>query len=197
MNNYLINQLDSTLQDFVHNYEPLKLKTEQELLPLDFSPILTRSKRTPCPTGVGNYGFNSFNFLTFMVLVSNAVANVNNNINNNNNNHNDISLNSVSQDSNSVVSNSDNQNTVMAVILPIPAGRKRRHSQNCLDFITVSKNLLTNWQKSPECSEYFICQAVLQIRDLVLRDVYLVNYSQVKSIEDCKQLYPDCAQTWI
>ena len=134
-----------------------------------------------------------------MVLVSNAVANVNNNINNNNNNHNDISLNSVSQDSNSVVSNSDNQNTVMAVILPIPAGKRRRkRSKNCLNFISVSKNLLANWQKSPECSEYFVCQSILQIRDLAqLRDVYLVNYSPIKSAEDCKQLYPDCAQSWI
>ncbi len=36
--------------------------------------ILERQKRS-CPSGVGNYGFNSFNFLTFMVLVFNAVAN--------------------------------------------------------------------------------------------------------------------------
>ena len=83
MDNLLLSELDSKLEEFVTSYKPPKFDTKStELLSLDYSPILHRTTRTPCPSGVGNYGFNSFNFLTFMVLVSNAVANVNNNINN-------------------------------------------------------------------------------------------------------------------
>ena len=83
MDNLLLSELDSKLEEFVTSYKPPKFATEStELLSLDYSPVLHRTTRTPCPSGVGNYGFNSFNFLTFMVLVSNAVANVNNNINN-------------------------------------------------------------------------------------------------------------------
>ena len=83
---------------------------------------------TGCPGGAGNLGFNSFNFLTFVLMVFNAVANTNNNANNNNNNNNDINLNSVSQNSNQVVSNSDNMNTIMAMILPLPVGRRRKRA---------------------------------------------------------------------
>jgi hypothetical protein len=87
-------------------------------------PEVVRSVRSTCGgSGVGNLGFNSFNFLTFMVLTFNAIANTNNNINNNNNNDNDINLNSISQDSNNAVSNSDNSNTVMVMILPMPGKR--------------------------------------------------------------------------
>ena len=43
-----------------------------------------------CPSGEGNYGFNSFNFMTFVLLVFNLVANINNNLNNNNNNANKV-----------------------------------------------------------------------------------------------------------
>jgi hypothetical protein len=55
--------------------------------------------------GVGNLGFNSFNFMTFILLTLNAVANTNNNINNNNNNNVNINYNTINQDSNNVVSN--------------------------------------------------------------------------------------------
>ena len=84
---------------------------------------LSRSKRQSCPGGVGNFGFNSFNFMTFVLLTLNAVANVNNNVNNNNNNNNDVNYNTINQDSNNLVSNSENTNMVMAVILPVPGKR--------------------------------------------------------------------------
>ena len=87
------------------------------------SRILSRSKRQSCPGGVGNFGFNSFNFMTFVLLTLNAVANVNNNVNNNNNNNNDVNYNTINQDSNNLVSNSENTNMVMAVILPVPGKR--------------------------------------------------------------------------
>ena len=38
-------------------------------------------QKRSCPGGgVGNMGFNSFNFMTFIVLVFNAVVNINNNL---------------------------------------------------------------------------------------------------------------------
>ena len=83
---------------------------------------LSRHKRS-CPGGVGNFGFNSFNFMTFVLLTLNAVANTNNNINNNNNNNIDINYNTINQDSNNVVSNSENMNMVTATILPVPGRR--------------------------------------------------------------------------
>jgi len=85
--------------------------------------LLLRQTRQACPGGVGNFGFNSFNFMTFVLLTLNAVANVNNNINNNNNNNVDINYNTINQDSNSVISNSENMNMVMAMILPVPGKR--------------------------------------------------------------------------
>ena len=84
---------------------------------------LSRNKRMSCPGGVGNFGFNSFNFMTFVLLTLNAVANTNNNINNNNNNNIDINYNTINQDSNNVVSNSENMNMVTATILPVPGRR--------------------------------------------------------------------------
>ena len=84
---------------------------------------LSRHKRMSCPGGVGNFGFNSFNFMTFVLLTLNAVANTNNNINNNNNNNIDINYNTINQDSNNLVSNSENMNMVTATILPVPGRR--------------------------------------------------------------------------
>ena len=89
----------------------------------DQSKRLSRNKRMSCPGGVGNFGFNSFNFMTFVLLTLNAVANTNNNINNNNNNNIDINYNTINQDSNNVVSNSENMNMVTATILPVPGRR--------------------------------------------------------------------------
>ena len=54
--------------------------------------ILELTKRDACPGGSGNYGFNSFNFMTLVLLTFNVVANVNNNLNNNNNNNNENNL---------------------------------------------------------------------------------------------------------
>ena len=61
--------------------------------------------------------------MTFVLLTLNAVADVNNNVNNNNNNNNDVNYNTINQDSNNLVSNSENTNMVMAVILPVPGKR--------------------------------------------------------------------------
>ena len=102
---------------------------------------LSRAKRTSCPGGVGNFGFNSFNFMTFVLLTLNAVANTNNNINNNNNNNVDINYNTINQDSNNVVSNSENMNMVTATILPVP-GRRSLNLLNKYYLHFHSKSLI-------------------------------------------------------
>ena len=80
-------QLEQELNVFTNQFN-FEAKDEDDLGPTKFSvdvfesfeqqqhqdKILDREKRS-CPSGVGNFGFNSFNFLTFMVLVFNAVAN--------------------------------------------------------------------------------------------------------------------------
>jgi len=144
--------------------------------------------RSPCPSGVGNFGFNSFNFLTFMVMTFNAVANVNNNINNNNNNNQDINLNSISQDSNSVVSNSDNMNTVMATILPVP-GRKRRSigcniREKAVDLLRL---LTTEISRLPHCTEYFVCRSLIDMQDIFSLQKVLTSEGEVLVSHNCPQ----------
>jgi hypothetical protein len=164
-----------------------------------------RTKRSPCPSGVGNFGFNSFNFLTFMVMVFNAVANTNNNINNNNNNDNDINLNSVSQDDNQVVSNSDNMNTIMAMILPVPGRRRRRSTakkqQNCsseqvaAELFDVAVKVSSQGSLDYGCVEYFICNSLLHFKQAFnLEDVLVPGGAPHDRLRDpdCDRLFPEC-----
>lgn len=159
---------------------------------------------------IGNLGFNSFNFLTFMILTFNAVTNVNNNINNNNNNNNDISLNSISQSSSSTVSNSDNSNDIMVMILPMP-GKKRKRSievsgkeeqenfvareifHSVVDFVHQSKSV------DVECEEYIICKNLKTfMKKIALEDILLVQLLESShrppflSVLSCERLFPDC-----
>lgn len=190
----VLNQLDLALSDFNRHFEPPKI----EVLPyfsFDQSSQAEHRlfRRSACPSGVGRFGFNSFNFLTFMVMVFNAVANVNNNINNNNNNNNDFNLNSISQDSNSVVSNSDNQNTIMAMILPVPGKRKKRSNgkqctvQEAWKWIS---SLKAEIEGHPHCSQYFICSKLLDIRDsLPLSEIMTGDNGRTLLRSDCPQKY--------
>ena len=112
-------------------------------------------------------------------------------------------MNSVSQDSNNVVANSDNMNMVMATILPVP-GRKRRFvgGENCTIenhaylHIFQSVEVINDAMKADDdnyCSEYIACLEVLRIKDeLDLLDVMLVESNHLK-LGDCQQLYPECA----
>ena len=195
--------LDLALEQYIegnnwHDWQQLPLHY------IDDGNYLSRQARSPCPSGVGRYGFNSFNFLTFMVLVFNAVANVNNNINNNNNNDNDINLNSISQDSNNVVSNSDNENTVMAMILPVPGKRRRKrrtvtcphHPRTATVILKAAKQHFFNWRRQPvhqHCEEYRICYTLKQLQfDLGLRDILIKGRPLG---EDCSDL---CSESeWI
>ena len=67
----LVNNLDSDSEDFATS-------DKLSLDPWDTFGVgagtLTIHKRSLCPNGVGNLGFNSFNFLTFMLMTFNAVA---------------------------------------------------------------------------------------------------------------------------
>lgn len=86
-----------------------------------------RARRSSaCPGGSGNLGFNSFNFVTFVLLVFNAAASVNNNLNANNNNVNTNNLNVVNQVSNNVQTSVNSANQIGITILPIPGRRRKR-----------------------------------------------------------------------
>jgi len=136
-NNQLLIDLDKQLEEFslaslTQGKTQFGTKSNSHLFDLDLqtnfnrkgktkklSLAKSRAKRGACPSGVGNMGFNSFNFMTFMLLTMNAVANTNNNVNNNNNNNVNINYNTINQDSNNLVSNSENTNMISATILPV------------------------------------------------------------------------------
>ncbi|XP_043207283.1 homeobox protein 2-like [Amphibalanus amphitrite] len=82
-----------------------------------------RRQKRSCQTGL--FGFNTYNFLTFMLLAFNAVANVINNINNNNRNNNNNNNDNINSNSNNVATNSANGNQIMVIIPPL-VGRRRR-----------------------------------------------------------------------
>ena len=74
------------LDSLLKNIEPVKDSVDLS----DHSGSTKVKRDSGCPSGEGNYGFNSFNFMTFVLLVFNLVANINNNLNNNNNNANKV-----------------------------------------------------------------------------------------------------------
>ena len=76
----------SSLDSLLQNIEPVKDYVD----PSDQFESEKVKRDSGCPSGEGNYGFNSFNFMTFVLLVFNLVANINNNLNNNNNNANKV-----------------------------------------------------------------------------------------------------------
>merc|ERR1712012_185261 len=90
----------------------LELKKFRENFLSNHSSENTKTKRAACDDGKGNYGINSFNFLAFILLTFNIVANVNNNLNNNNNNKNDQNINAISQNSNNVATNTNAGNAI-------------------------------------------------------------------------------------
>ena len=70
----------TSLDSLLKNIDPVKDSADSKKVKRD----------SGCPSGEVNYGFNSFNFMTFVLLVFNLVANINNNLNNNNNNANKV-----------------------------------------------------------------------------------------------------------
>ncbi len=86
-----LKELRSDLTQFKTNKKPEVKNEAFSLDPFETfskSPVFAKkkTKRSACDNGKGNLGFNSFNFLAFILLTFNVVANVNNNNHNNNNN---------------------------------------------------------------------------------------------------------------
>ena len=82
-----------------------------------------RGKRSDCPGGVGNFGFNTYNLLTFMLMsfnhVSNVIVNTNNNRNNNNNNDFQASLGSINTNQNDVEATQTGSTMTMITVTPV------------------------------------------------------------------------------
>lgn len=95
------------------------------------TPPRGRRAAAGCPQHVGNFGFNSFDLLTFALLAFNGVFNVINNLNNDNNNNNINAGNHVSDTYNEANSNTDSSSVVVVVVPPI--GRRRRRGGRGVD----------------------------------------------------------------
>ena len=203
----LDNNLNQTLHFLKENNEEITKNKHK----------IKRSSGTGCSSGqvdnsIGNLGFNSFNFLTFMILTFNAITNVNNNINNNNNNNNDVSLNSISQTSSNTISNSDNSNDIMVMILPMPGGRKKRSLPKNEDDISDETILTEIWSSvsnfihqskfiDTKCEPYVICkilksfQGNAQLLDILFIDLSVPNHNlSLMSMLSCDEIFPHCTK---
>ena len=76
-----------------------------------------------CPGGVGSFGFNAYNLLTFMLMsfnqVSNVIVNINNNRNNNNNNDFQASFGSINTNQNDVEATQTGSTMTMITVTPV------------------------------------------------------------------------------
>ena len=106
----------------IEETEWLKLNKFIDDFPLDVKTV-KRSKRSDCPGGVGNFGFNTYNLLAFMLMsfnqVSNVIVNSNNNRNNNNNNDFQASFGSVNTNQNDVEATQTGSTMTMITVSPI------------------------------------------------------------------------------
>ena len=78
-----------------------------------------------CPGGIGNFGFNSYDLLTFSILVMGAISSaviVNTNKNENNDNNNDLQASFGQINTNNQMASADQTHTNMAMIISPPAG---------------------------------------------------------------------------
>ena len=78
-----------------------------------------------CPGGVGNFGFNSYDLMTFGLLAMGAVSSaviINTNKNENNNNNNDLQASIGGLTTNVQMSSADQTTTQMATITVPPTG---------------------------------------------------------------------------
>ena len=173
-------------------------------------------KRSSCENGKGNYGINSFNFLAFVLLTYNVVANVNNNLNNNNNNKNDQNINAISQNSNNVATNTNVGNQIGVTVLPIPGKRaidslrqKVVKLKQCkVDIIDNVAALLFNHlmqlktsleHHSQYCGSFQVCNKIkditeeLNFEDAISMELEQQNQIPFMKIVKCETLFPECA----
>lgn len=185
---------------------------------------LRRSRRSSCPGGSGNLGFNSFNFMAFVVLVFNVVANVNNNLNNNNNNINDNNVNAISQSSNNVASTVNAANQIGVTVLPIPGKRSIRLLRNyfkknfgaCSSSASGNSTLtlgdalastlysdmvgIHEEEEEGACSEHKICLAFKNMlrkfgfKDLINLELKKAGKNPSLAALDCGRMFQSCRQ---
>ncbi|KAK3862244.1 hypothetical protein Pcinc_031875 [Petrolisthes cinctipes] len=86
-----------------------------------------RASRHGCPGNIGNFGFNSYNLLTFALQVFNGVINTINNLNNNNNNNN---INSVTNANSNANEQNSNVNSMTQLTVVAASKRRRRKKKD-------------------------------------------------------------------
>ncbi|XP_064079465.1 superoxide-generating NADPH oxidase heavy chain subunit C-like [Macrobrachium nipponense] len=181
-----------------------------------------RPKRSACPGGVGNFGFNSFNLLTFALQVFNGVINTINNVNNNNNNNNINAANSANSNFNQQTSNT---NSMSMLVVVVPPGRKRRDEWNnesggCASqgndeevrrvvedtYSTLAEIMKLSDTDMASCGQYVLC---LNVQNSLARYGFQAlstmagRESLWESIvepmitnQDCSELYPECNENY-
>ena len=90
-----------------------------ELAPLNHRIQRGADTSPSCPGGIGNFGFNSYDLLTFSILVMGAVSSaviVNTNKNENNDNNNDLQASFGDINTNNQMASADQTSTNMATI---------------------------------------------------------------------------------
>ena len=93
-----------------------------------FKDLIRVQRDTPqpsCPGGIGNFGFNSYDLLTFSLMVMGAVSSaviVNTNKNENNDNNNDLQSSFGQINTNNQMATADQTSTNMAMITVPPSG---------------------------------------------------------------------------
>ena len=104
------------------SHNELRKFIEDFQLPTSSIPHLRR-KRSDCPGGVGNFGFNTYNLLTFMLMsfnhVSNVIVNTNNNRNNNNNNDFQATFGAINSNNNDVEATQTGSTMTMITVTPV------------------------------------------------------------------------------
>ena len=154
--------------------------------------------------------------MTFVLLVFNAVTNVNNNLNNNNNNINDNNFNAVNQQSNNVQSTVNAANQIGVTILPIPGKRSLRNQVSwqralrarcgdndlnlayALSSDIYARLLQVQTLKGHPCEEFKICEELQDIiesyglEEAVNTDLHLQGHEPRMTKVDCLQHFPHC-----
>ena len=85
--------------------------------------VVKRQKRSDCPGGIGNFGFNAYNLMTFMLMsfnhISNVIVNTNNNRNNNNNNDFQATFGSINTNNQEVEATQTGSTMTMITVTPV------------------------------------------------------------------------------
>lgn len=118
-----------------------------------------------CPGGVGNFGFNSYDLMTFGLLAMGAVSSaviINTNKNENNNNNNDLQASIGGLTTNVQMSSADQTTTQMATITVPPTGVPGKKMIEILLFIFCSAICLFH-ESAPFCLLFYSGRTCWQI----------------------------------